>query len=134
METKFNEATVNRPEGDRIIDAPFVLIDLEKFSKQIKSEPGWEKNDKNSITVFKTDGFTIILTWLHKDAIVNNTLSNGLFTIQVLEGEITVSIEASIIPLGKNQLITIHPSVMYSMDAKKDSLILISNKKEEEIK
>ena len=31
MEEKYNEATINRPEGDRPIDSPAVLIDLPSF-------------------------------------------------------------------------------------------------------
>ena len=33
MEEKYNEATINRPEGDRPVDAPVVLIDIPDFIK-----------------------------------------------------------------------------------------------------
>jgi hypothetical protein len=87
MQAKYNEATVNRPKGDRVIDAPFVQIDVEKYSRQLKKEPAWEKSDRNSITVFKTVGFTMVIMRLHKDASMNNSV-DGLLTIQVLEGSI----------------------------------------------
>ena len=38
IETKYNEATLNRPEGERIIDAPFVFTDLGKYSQQLRNE------------------------------------------------------------------------------------------------
>ena len=61
MEEKFNDATNQRPQGERIIDAELVKIDLVSFSKQIKEEQAWKDNDRNAITVFKTDGLRIVL-------------------------------------------------------------------------
>ena len=43
METKRNEATLNRPEGDRVIDAPYVFMDLDQFILQLKNEESWTK-------------------------------------------------------------------------------------------
>ncbi|HMI79658.1 MAG TPA: hypothetical protein VK484_12745, partial [Ferruginibacter sp.] len=68
METKYNEATLNRPLGDRIIDAPFVFIDIKKFGYQLIEEEAWRKNDRNSITVYKTDGLTMVLSCLRNGA------------------------------------------------------------------
>jgi hypothetical protein len=31
-----------RPEGDRVIDAPMVAIDLSEAMKQVKKEASWE--------------------------------------------------------------------------------------------
>ena len=31
MENKRNEATLNRPEGDRVLDAPYVFINIPEF-------------------------------------------------------------------------------------------------------
>ena len=68
MEVKYNEATINRPEGNRPIDSPTVLIDLPSFIEQIKSEKAWEENDRNSITVFKSGKMRVIVGALHKNA------------------------------------------------------------------
>ncbi len=41
MQEKFNDATPNRPQGERPIDSPLLLIDLPELVKQIKSKmPG----------------------------------------------------------------------------------------------
>jgi hypothetical protein len=50
MEIKRNEATLNRPEGDRVIDAPFVFLDIPEFIHQVKKEKAWKKYDRNGIT------------------------------------------------------------------------------------
>ena len=48
MEIKRNQATFNRPQGDRVIDASYVFIDIPAFVDQIKMEKAWEKNDSTS--------------------------------------------------------------------------------------
>ena len=42
MENKRNEATLNRPEGDRVLDAPYVFINIPEFIRQLKSEEAWQ--------------------------------------------------------------------------------------------
>ncbi len=55
MENTDIDSTHNRPEGDRKIDSPVLLIDIPSFIKQVKDEKAWGKNDRNAITVFKAD-------------------------------------------------------------------------------
>ena len=38
MDEKYNESTINRPEGERLVDAPVVQIDIPGFIKRIKRE------------------------------------------------------------------------------------------------
>lgn len=57
MEEKYNEATLQRPEGDRPMHAPLVDIDLPVFIKQIKQESTWKESGRNVITVFKKQWF-----------------------------------------------------------------------------
>lgn len=55
MKEKFNNATTQRPEGERTIDAALVTIDMNSFIELIKKEKVWEESDRNAITVFKTN-------------------------------------------------------------------------------
>jgi len=127
MEIKYNEATINRPGGDRILDAPFVFSDLEKYTQQLKEEEAWQKNDRNSITVFKTRGFTMVLTCLHKDAAIPKNLMDGLLTIQVLDGSIDFEIDTTV-TMSKHQMVTLHPGIEHNITAKEDAVILITNR------
>ena len=52
MEIKYNIATPNRPDGSRLLDAPWVYAELETILEQLRSEQAWEKNDRNGITIF----------------------------------------------------------------------------------
>ena len=87
MENRYNEATALRPEGDRVIDAPMVAVDLSEAMKQVKKEASWGNSDRNAITVFKSNGMRIVLIALHKGAVMNTHTAQGIISVQVLEGK-----------------------------------------------
>ena len=125
MEMKRNEATVNRPEGDRVIDAPYVFMDLARFIKQIKNEETWDKNDRNGITIFKTDNLTTVLTCLHKDALIKDNTVDGIFQVQVLGGKIRVTTADGDMDIEEGEMMVFHPGVQHSIEALKKSNLLL---------
>jgi quercetin dioxygenase-like cupin family protein len=134
MEIKRNEATINRPEGDRVIDAPYVFSDLAAFIEQVKNEKAWEKNDRNGITIFKSDNLTMVITALQASAeIIENTV-NGFITLHILKGEAQISTPDGDINATENQVITFHPGIPHSVRALSDAIFLITNYSTEEKK
>lgn len=127
MENKRNEATLNRPEGDRVIDAPYVFINIPEFIRQVKSEEAWQKNDRNSITVFKSGRVTMVLTCLHAKAVLKNNLVDGIFTVQVLEGIIRVTTPDGDVDMQAHQAMAFHQLVDHSILALMDSILLLTN-------
>lgn len=131
MENKRNEATLNRPEGDRVLDAPYVFINIPDFIRQLKSEEAWQKNDRNGITVFKSGRVTMVLTCLHAKAIMNDVLVDGIFTIQVIEGIIRVRTPDGEVDMQANQVMNFHQLVDHSIEALMDSVLLFTNNSSE---
>lgn len=127
MENKRNEATLNRPEGDRVLDAPYVFINIPEFIRQIKSEEAWQKNDRNGITVFKTDRITTVLTCLHAKAVLKDLLVDGIFTIHVIEGIVRVKSPDGDVDMQANQVIVFHQLIDHSIEAMMDSVLLLTN-------
>jgi quercetin dioxygenase-like cupin family protein len=125
MEYKRNEATLNRPEGDRVIDAPYVYMDFDKYEDQIKDEDAWEKSDRNSITIFKTDNLTTVLTCMHKGASIKDNTVDGLFQVLVLDGKIRLTTDDGDVELRDNEMITMHPNVYHNIEAVKKSTLLL---------
>jgi quercetin dioxygenase-like cupin family protein len=126
--TKYTDATRNRPEGDRVIDAPFVFTDLEKYSEQLKKEDAWKKSDRNSITVYKPEGMTVVLTCLHKQAEIKDNVIDGLLTLLVLDGTIEFSIDDYSQTLKKHQLMTLHAGIVHTIHAKTETTLLLTTK------
>jgi quercetin dioxygenase-like cupin family protein len=126
MEVKYNESTELRPEGGRLLDATLVSIDIPDFINQIKSEPAWEKNDRNARTVYKTDGMSIVLVALHEDAVMARHTADGIISVQVLEGKINFITDGQSVELEKGQMIALHKGEPHSVAAIKESVFLLT--------
>jgi quercetin dioxygenase-like cupin family protein len=125
MEYKRNDATLNRPEGDRVLDAPYVYMDFDKYIDQIKDEEAWDKNDRNGITMFKTDNLTTVLTCMHKGATIKDNTVDGIFQVLVIDGKIRVTTEEGDMEMRENEMITLHPNIYHNIEALKKSTLLL---------
>ena len=126
VENKSNKATDLRPEGDRVLDALLVEMDLNKFIVQIKEEITWADSDRNSITVFKSDTSTIVLMGMHKNAELKEHTSIGNIHVQVLEGEIDFYTKEKTVLLKKGQMIALKANIPHSVIALEDSFFLLT--------
>lgn len=126
MENKFNEATPQRPEGDRTLDAPMVVMDLSSFMEQIKQEPSWKDSDRNSITIFKTDGLRIVMIALHEGAEMKTHTADGIISIQVLEGRISFATGEQTAELSKGQMLALHEGIAHSVIANRETIFLLT--------
>ncbi len=127
MDIKSNEATFNRPEGDRVLDAPYVFADLSAYIRQLKDEETWQKNDRNGITLFKTEHLSIVLVCLHEKAVFADRPVNGIFTIQVLEGKVRVSTSEGDVNMQQGNMLSFHPGVDHTIEATDDAVVLLTN-------
>ena len=126
MKNKSNESTALRPDGDRLLNARLVEIDLNKFIVQLKQETTWADSDRNSITVFKSDTTTIVLIGMHKNAELKEHTAIENITVQVLDGEINFFAEQQIFLLEKGKLITLEANIPHSVTAMKESFFLLT--------
>ena len=126
MEIKRNEATFNRPDGDRVLDGTYVFIDIPSYIHQIKEEKAWEKNDRNGITVFKSSNITQVITVMHQGSAIKDNELDAYLTVQVLSGNIRISTSDGDIDATKHQMITFHPHVKHSLEALSESIILLT--------
>ena len=88
MEIKSNEATSQRPEGSRILDAPLLKMNLTELIAQIRQESTWAESTHNSITIFKSDTMRIVLMGLHENFELKPHSAKGVISLQVLTGKI----------------------------------------------
>ena len=126
MDIKSNESTELRPEGDRLIDAPLVSMQLPEFIKQIKSEATWENSDRNALTVYKTNGMRIVLIALHEEAVIKRHTAEGIISVQILEGEIVFSTDEQSVVMKQGDLIALHKGLPHEVKAIKESVFLLT--------
>ncbi len=126
MEIKSNDATPLRPEGDRILNAPVVEMNLNEFKEQIKSESAWQESDRNSVTIFKSEIMTIVLIGLRAQAELKPHKADGLLTITVVEGSIEFISEQKECTVKTNQMIAVQKDIFHSVKAVKDSFLLLT--------
>ena len=123
---KYNDQTKLRPEGERILDAPLVHLDLKEFSKTIKHEKAWKEKDRNAMTVYKTDGMRMVLIALHKGAVLERHTAKGNISVQVMEGEINFSTDNQTVLLKEGQAIALHKEIPHEVTAVKESVFLLT--------
>lgn len=126
VEEKSNEATALRPEGDRILDAPLVEMDLNNFIAQIKDEITWATTDHDSITIFKSDNTTIVLIGMHPNAELKKHKAYGNIHVQVLEGKINFNTDQQTVSLKKGQMIALKADIPHSVLALEESFFLLT--------
>lgn len=125
MEIKRNEATRNRPEGERVLDATYVLTDINAYLDQVHREESYSKNGKNAITVFKSGAFTQVLTaMMEGEEIIDNTV-DGFVTIVLLKGKALFKCENGETRMEEGQMITVHPNVCHSLKALAEADLLL---------
>jgi len=125
-EIKYNQATPLRPEGDRLLDAQMVLMDLKEYREKIKDEKTWKEGDRTAITLFKSDSMRIVLIALHADAEMKTHTAPGTISVQVLSGKITFRTEQRDAKLSEGQMLTLHERIPHSVFAHKESTFLLT--------
>ncbi|MDN3655333.1 cupin domain-containing protein [Ferruginibacter paludis] len=125
MEQKFNDATPQRKQ-DHLLDAVLVSINIAAFTDQLKQEQPWKESDRNSITVFKTDGMRIVLIGLHAGAEMAKHTAGGYISVQVLEGQIKFTTDDKSLELSKGQMLALHPGIPHSVLAVQETIFLLT--------
>ena len=126
MEEKYNESTINRPEGERPVDAPVVVVDIPKFIKKIKKEKAWNENDRNAITVFKSDKMRVVLVAMHKKAEMTTEHPENIFSLQVLDGKVKLHSSEKDVEVKEDELFVLHANIPYKIEAVKKSIFLLT--------
>lgn len=126
MENKSNDATPQRPEGERILNAPLVEMNLDEFVKQIKNETTWADSDRNSVTIFKSETMRIVIIGLHENAELKPHKANGVISVQVLDGKIEFTAGEEKTHLEKGQMIALQENITHGVRALTESFFLLT--------
>lgn len=117
---------MQRPEGNPMMDAQLVALNLSSLIKQLKSEKAWKKSDRNSITVFKSAGISTVLTALHKGTEMAKHTTEGMISVQILKGKCTFKTTAQSVKLERGSLLELKAGIPHSLEAKKTTIFLLT--------
>lgn len=126
MSNKSNNATFNRPDGSRAIDAGYIIADLEERIQQLEGEEAWQKNERNGITLFKTDGMTVVLSTLKEGTAITDNVAPGILTVQVLTGSIEVVVNGDTKTVGKGEIVFVHREQAHTVKAREHTRVLVT--------
>lgn len=126
MAVKFNDSTNLRPEGERILDAPLVSIDLNDFCNQVKKEKPFRESDRNAMTVYKNSQMRIVLIALHEDTIIPRHKAEGVISVHVLDGKIKFSTDSEEMEMGPGRMVTLHKGIPHTVKGLKESVFLLT--------
>lgn len=122
---KFNEATYNRPEGTRTLDAPVLRINLPDYIRQIRREKAWEAGDRNAITLLHNDFQRIVLVALKQGAEMTRHAVDAALSIQVVSGRLWVQTEAQSFSVDESEIAALHPGMEHYVFAEEESVFLL---------
>jgi quercetin dioxygenase-like cupin family protein len=126
MQEKYNESTLNRPEGGRLLDAPLLIIDVEEYIQRLKNEPAWQRNDRNGITLFKTKGMRIVLVIMHTGAEMRPQTIDALVSLHVLNGYLQVTTDEQTTKIQAGQILTLHANINHSIHAAVETIFILT--------
>jgi quercetin dioxygenase-like cupin family protein len=126
MEAKYNDSTINRPEGARVIDAPLVKMDIYEYIQRLRNEPAWQKNDRNGITLYKTNGMRIVLVIMHTGAEMRPQTVEGIISFHVLEGSLQIATDNQTEEVEAGQILALHAHMKHSVRAVAETTFLLT--------
>lgn len=123
---KQNDATHNRPEGTRPLDADYILLSFEERLAQLKSEKAWHDRDRNAITLVHHPRLRIVLLALHEGALLDTHTADGPITIQALEGTLEVVVNEKVFSLQPGEALVVDDKIPHSVRAISEAAFLLT--------
>ncbi|MBS1782176.1 MAG: cupin domain-containing protein [Bacteroidetes bacterium] len=126
MEQKSNDATPQRPLGERNINAATLELEIHAAIQQIISESAWQQSDRNSLTLFKSDRLRIVLIGLHAQAELKTHTANGTLSVQVIKGNMNFTTEGKTHVLSTGKMMVLQPNIPHSVLATTEAFFLLT--------
>ncbi len=94
--------------------------------RQLKSEPEWKSGREDGITLAKYPHMRVVLTALKKGTTLHEHKVEGPFSLFVINGKVTVTVNKTEFRLEKNGLFTLRKAILHAVRADADSVLLLT--------
>ncbi len=126
QEHSYIDATHQRPEGYRPINAELVKVDTKEVINLLQDETTWAESDRNAITIYKSPQLVNTVVGLKKEAVMEKQQVEGTLNIHVLEGRLVLSSLGENRTIGKHELVWLHPGEIFTITAEENSFFILS--------
>ncbi|MEJ0103628.1 MAG: hypothetical protein WDO19_14220 [Bacteroidota bacterium] len=93
----------------------------------IKEEKAWQQGDRNGITVFKSEGLTLVITCLKKGANLADVRTEGYSTLFLVTGKLRCRSGDEEKLSQPGDVLIFHPLVVYSIFAEEETAFLLTH-------
>jgi quercetin dioxygenase-like cupin family protein len=115
-----------RPHPAERFEANEHYFDLKQAVAGLLQEPHAAQQGHRQITLNHYGDVTIVLIAFEAGSSLPDHVAEGLETIQILDGAVTVRVDNQTMDIGAGHLLVLNPGVHRSMQAKEDSQILLT--------
>ncbi|MBS1616823.1 MAG: hypothetical protein JST06_11980 [Bacteroidetes bacterium] len=122
---KFSDATANRPEGKRPLDAAVMRFSLPHYIRQLKDEKAWTETTRNAITLLHNSYMRIVLVALKSGQEMCHGIA-GALSVHVLSGRINLETEQESFSMDEGDIATLHPGLRHFIFAEGTAVILLT--------
>jgi quercetin dioxygenase-like cupin family protein/hemerythrin-like domain-containing protein len=126
-ESTLRGRTTGSPERPaQQLTGPMLRFDLAAEIAALHQESSWQQGDRNSKTLVKEGDFRAVLTTMRSGARLARHETAARFTLQVLEGSLTVAIEGETLTLAPGHILALNHDVSHDVTALTDCAFLLT--------
>lgn len=103
-----------------------LTFDLPNLIEQMKHKHIWTKGKPNSMILLKCSAKQMVLIAMHEGTGIKSFQSNDSVTFQIIEGKLKFHTQYESVTLEKDQLLTLHDNVKYSLTTKEETVFILT--------
>lgn len=107
-------------------DGSLRAFDLPALIDKMKHSHTWAKGELNAMVLLKNPYKQIVLTALHEGTAIDSFQANTSITFQIIEGKLRFHTHKESVTLEKDQLLTLHEKIKYSLTTKEETVLLLT--------
>jgi quercetin dioxygenase-like cupin family protein len=119
-------ASRNPKRGGRSIEAPVLSFSLPTEVEQLRQQPSYANSEPSGIVLVRQPDLRIVLMALRAGARLQEHKASGPISIQVIEGQLRVSLSADSFALGAGQLLALDSDCQHSVEATENCAFLLT--------
>jgi hypothetical protein len=111
----------------RSLDRPVTVIDPRAAAATLRGEPAWRSEDRASVTLLHDETIRVVLTSLHRGAVLGADVSDDWASIDVVDGAASVARGDATAEVGPGQRVVLSPGDSWSLEARDEPTLVLAS-------